>query len=137
MNAAPDVVAATDGAVVAGPRLWLRLEGAVLAIGALVAYPSTGTAWWLVPVVLFAPDLLMIGYLGGTRLGAQLYNVAHATPVPAAVVWFAWWRNEPLLLALGLVWLAHIGMDRVLGYGLKYNDAFTHTHLGQIGRRKS
>jgi uncharacterized protein DUF4260 len=130
----PDAAGATDGAVVGGPRIWLRLEGVTLAIGALIAYASTGKPWWLVPVVLFAPDLLMIGYLGGTRLGAQCYNVAHAAPIPALIVWVAWWRNEPLLLALGLVWLAHIGMDRVLGYGLKYNDSFKHTHLGQIGR---
>ena len=75
----------------------------------------------------------MVGYLGGTRLGAITYNLAHSTPLPAAVIALGWWQHEPLVLAFALVWLAHIGMDRVLGYGLKYNDHFQHTHLGRLG----
>ena len=75
----------------------------------------------------------MVGYLGGTRLGAITYNLAHSTPLPAAVIALGWWQHEPLVLAFALVWLAHIGMDRALGYGLKYNDHFQHTHLGRLG----
>lgn len=75
----------------------------------------------------------MVGYLGGTRLGAFAYNLAHSTPLPAAVIAPGWWQHEPLVLALGLVWLAHIGMDRALGYGLKYNGHFRPTHLGLLG----
>ena len=75
----------------------------------------------------------MVGYLGGTRLGAITYNLAHSTPLPAAVIAVGLWQHEPLVLAFGLVWLAHIGMDRALGYGLKYNDHFQHTHLGRLG----
>ena len=76
-----------------------------------------------------------VGALGPVIDDLNVFNLrAYTAPIPAVIVWFAWWRNEPLLLALGLVWLAHIGMDRVLGYGLKYNDSFKHTHLGQIGR---
>jgi hypothetical protein len=99
----------------------------------LVAFSTTREQWWLVPALLFLPDVLMVGYLGGTRLGAHLYNLAHATPLPALVVGLGWWQDRPLLLAIGLVWLAHIGMDRVLGYGLKYDDHFQHTHLGWLG----
>jgi uncharacterized protein DUF4260 len=76
----------------------------------------------------------MAGYLRGTRVGAQLYNLAHSTVLPAALAGFSWWQAKPLLLALSLVWLAHIGADRLLGYGLKYNDNFQHTHLGQPGQ---
>ena len=79
------------------------------------------------PLALLLPDLTMIGYLGGTRLGAHLYNLAHTAPLPAAIVGLAWWQDEPLLLALSLVWLAHIGLDRLIGYGLKYDDHFQHT----------
>jgi hypothetical protein len=125
---------AADGIVVGTPRRLLRFEGAVLFIGALLAYSTTDRAWWLVPLTLLLPDLTMIGYLGGTRLGAYLYNVGHSTPLPAAVVAIGWWQDKSLIVALGLVWLAHIGFDRLLGYGLKYGDHFQHTHLGRLGK---
>ena len=73
-------------------------------------------------------------YLAGTRIGANLYNLVHITPLPAAVIALAWWQHWPLAGALGLIWLAHIGMDRLLGYGLKYHDHFQHTHLSQPRR---
>lgn len=128
------VAARPDGTVTGAPRRWLRLEGAVLLAGSLIAYSATRQAWWLVPVTILLPDLLMVGYLGGTRLGAQLYNLAHSTALPAAAVGLGWWQGKPLVLALGLTWLAHIGIDRLLGYGLKYDDHFRHTHLGHLGQ---
>ena len=68
------------------------------------------------PLALLVPDLFMAGYPGGTRLGAQLYNIAHSTVLPAAMAGLAWWQSKPFVLALGLIWLAHIGLDRLLGY---------------------
>jgi len=124
----------SDGTVSGAPRLWLRLEAVALLTGALIAYSATGQHWWLVPVVLLLPDLAMTGYMAGTRVGAFLYNLAHATPVPALVIGLGWWQHRPLLLGLGLVWLAHIALDRLMGYGLKYDDDFQHTHLGMLGR---
>jgi hypothetical protein len=126
--------ACTSGTVTGAPRRWLRLEGGVLLAGSLIAFSATHQPWWLVPLTILVPDLLALGYLGGTRLGAHLYNLAHSTILPAAVVGLGWWQGRPLVLALGLVWLAHIGADRLLGYGLKYGDNFQHTHLGQLGR---
>jgi Domain of unknown function (DUF4260) len=79
----------------------------------------------------------MSGYLAGPRFGSYAYNLGHSTPLPAAVVAIGWWQEKPLVLALGLVWLAHIGIDRLLGYGLKYDDRFQHTHLGRLGTAKS
>ena len=125
--------AASDGAVSGGPRRWLRLEAAVLLAGALIAYATTRQHWWLVPVVVLLPDLAMAGYVGGTRIGASVYNLAHATPVPALIIGLGWWQHRPLVLGLGLVWLAHIALDRLMGYGLKYDDHFQHTHLGMLG----
>jgi hypothetical protein len=127
----------TSGTVTGVPRRWLRLEAAVLLGGSLIAYSATGQPWWLVPATILVPDLLAMGYLGDTRLGARLVNVAHSTVLPAAAVGFGWWQGRPLVLALGLVWLAHIGADRLLGYGLKYDDNLQHTHLGQLGRPKA
>jgi hypothetical protein len=129
MNATVD-----SGAVLGTPRRWLRIEGAALVAGSLLAYSTTGQSWWLVPLTLLLPDLTMIGYLGSPRLGSRLYNVAHSTPLPAAIVAVGWWQDASLLVALGLVGLAHIGLDRLLGYGLKYGDHFRHTHLGRLGR---
>ena len=123
-----------EGAVAGTPRRFLRVEGATLAVGALVAYRTTGEAWWLFPAALLAPDLSMLAFLAGPRSGARAYNLAHATPIPALLVGLGWWQDLPLLLALGLIWLAHVGLDRLLGYGLKYGDHFQHTHLGQIGK---
>ena len=129
------VQTASDGTVSGAPRLWLRLEAAVVLAGALIAYSTTGQPWWLVPVVVLLPDLAMMGYVGGTRIGAFLYNLAHAIPVPAVIIGLGWWQNRPLILGLGLVWLAHIPLDRLMGYGLKYDDHFQHTHLGMLGGR--
>ena len=134
-GAGATTVSAPDGVVIGTPRRLLRFEGAVLSVGALVAYSTTDRAWWLVPLTLLVPDLTMIGYLGGSRLGAYLYNLGHTTPLPAAVVAIGWWQDKSLIGALGLVWLAHIGLDRLLGYGLKYGDHFQHTHLGRLGKR--
>jgi Domain of unknown function (DUF4260) len=129
-----EVVGPGSGGTVRGaPRRWLRLEGATLVVGALIAFSTTHQAWWLVPLTILVPDFLAAGYLRGMRIGASVYNLAHATPLPALMIGLAWWRAAPIVLALGLVWLAHIGVDRVLGYGLKYNDGFQHTHLGWIG----
>lgn len=125
-----------EGMVVGTPRRWLRVEGATLLVGSLIAYSTTDQAWWLVPLTLLLPDLTMIGYLGGARLGSRLYNLGHSTPLPAAIIAIGWWQDKSLFVALGLVGLAHIGLDRLLGYGLKYRDHFQHTHLGRLSRSR-
>jgi hypothetical protein len=117
------------GAKVGAPTRLLRLEGAALLAGSLLAYTTTGRPWWLIPLTLLLPDLSALGYLGGTRLGARAYNLFHITPLPGVLIAVGWRQNASLATALGLVWLAHIGMDRMLGYGLKYGDDFQHTHL--------
>jgi Domain of unknown function (DUF4260) len=119
-----------EGVVTGAPRRWLGLEGLVLLAGALIAFSVLGQPWWLVPAGILVPDLAMGGYLAGTRPGAHLYNIAHATPLPAVMLGIGYWQADPLVTALALIWLAHIGMDRLLGMGLKYNDRFAHTHLG-------
>jgi hypothetical protein len=126
-------VSASDGTVSGAPRRWLRLEAGVLLVGALFAYATTRQHWWLVPVLILLPDLAMTGYLRSNQVGASIYNLAHSTPAPALIVGLGWWQHRPLILGLGLVWLAHIALDRLMGYGLKYDDHFQHTHLGRLG----
>ena len=119
-----------QGVVAGAPRRWLGLEGLVLLAGALIAVGALGQPWWLVPATILVPDIAMTGYAAGPRPGAHLYNLTHATPVPAVMLGAGYWQADRLVIALALVWLAHIGLDRLLGTGLKYKDRFTHTHLG-------
>jgi Domain of unknown function (DUF4260) len=122
-----------DGIVLGLPRVLLRIEGVVLFALTAVLYAQLGASWILFAVILLAPDAAMVGYLGGTRIGAVMYNLTHTYLGPGALVSIGVLGGAHQLSALALVWFAHIGMDRTLGYGLKYDDAFTHTHLGLIG----
>lgn len=111
----------------------LRLEGALAFAAGLTGYFTLTDA--LLPLALFAlaPDLAMLGYLAGPKIGGRLYNLAHTYLAPAALAAFAFWI-APGLLPIACIWLAHIGIDRALGYGLKSETAFGVTHLGHIGR---
>ncbi|HWK97564.1 MAG TPA: DUF4260 domain-containing protein [Pseudolabrys sp.] len=122
------------GAVTGTPRLLVRAEGAALLAIAALLYARTGESWWLFAVLFLAPDLSFVGYLGGPKIGAIVYNCAHTLIGPAALGLAGLLLPNPLLIALALIWTAHIGFDRMLGYGLKYAAGFGFTHLGRIGR---
>jgi hypothetical protein len=115
-------------------RLILRLEGTAALAAAVALYAHAGFSWPLFALLILAPDLAMLAYLIGPRAGAAAYNLVHtyALPLPLALAGF--WFASPIVAALGLIWIAHIGMDRMLGYGLKYASGFADTHLGRIGR---
>ncbi len=133
MTTQPDATAGAQGAnkgVVQGaPRWLLRAEGMALLAGAVWAYGLTGWSWWLFATLFLAPDLFMAGYLRDARWGAALYNAAHTTLGPLTLLAVGWVASLPLLWALGLIWAAHIGIDRALGYGLKYPRGFKASHL--------
>jgi hypothetical protein len=114
------------------PALLLRLEGAALFLVSLLLYSHIGESWWLFILLLLAPDVSMLGYAANKRIGAALYNLFHTSTLPAALALFAFLSGQNLLLALALIWLAHIGLDRLLGYGLKYETGFKDTHLGRV-----
>jgi multisubunit Na+/H+ antiporter MnhB subunit len=114
------------------PRLLLHLEGVTMFLTALVLYWYSGGSWLLFALLLLAPDLAMSGYLINQRVGAPVYNIVHSYPLPAAFAIGGLWSGNALLLALGLIWFAHIGMDRALGYGLKYPTAFRDTHFNRV-----
>jgi hypothetical protein len=118
------------------PILVQRLEGAAWLAMAAFGYDASTWPWWLFFVLLLAPDLSMMGYLAGPRVGGIAYNLAHTFIGPAALIAWAWAGGPVAALALGSVWLAHVGMDHAFGYGLKLKDGFEHTHLGRIGRDK-
>jgi hypothetical protein len=120
-------------AVAGMPRLLLRLEGGALLVLAVVLYWKIGASWWLFAVLILAPDLSFLGYLAGPRLGAMAYNAAHTTLGPIALALIGVLAPASDLTAVALFWIAHIGADRLLGYGLKYDAGFGFTHLGRIG----
>ncbi|HEX5831744.1 MAG TPA: DUF4260 domain-containing protein [Gemmatimonadaceae bacterium] len=115
------------------PRVWLRVEGlAVLAL-AILLFARGGHSWPLLAALFLVPDLSFVAYLGGTRVGAAVYNLAHSYVGPALAAAAALLTGRPPVIAI--IWAAHIGFDRALGYGLKYPTAFSDTHLGRIGKR--
>ena len=117
------------------PHAILRSEGLVLLAVALAGYfVLLDEAWWLVPALVLVPDVFMVGYLKSSRVGAVVYNLAHSYPAPAALGVLAYAMDQPLWQGVALIWVAHIGMDRAAGYGLKYETDFKDTHLGRIGR---
>ena len=122
------------GTVSGGPRTLLRLEGLTLFAGMLLLYAVWGGSWWIFAVLFLAPDLSFLGYLAGPRAGAAVYNAAHSYMVPMALMTSGFALASPLTLSIAMIWLAHIGFDRALGYGLKYAAGFGFTHLGRIGR---
>jgi Domain of unknown function (DUF4260) len=122
------------GAVDGGVRTLLRTEGLILLIAAVAFYERIAGGWGLFAFLILAPDLSFTGYLLGPRIGALAYNMAHSTVGPLALAAVGIALNQHLALALALIWLAHIGFDRALGYGLKHARGFTFTHLGRIGR---
>lgn len=111
------------------PRRALRIEGIVVLVGASAIYSFLGGPLWLYALAFLVPDLSMVGYLGGRRLGSRTYNAAHTYVLSIAVVGVGLWTAIPLVTFLGAIWTAHIGFDRALGYGLKFPTGFGDTHL--------
>jgi hypothetical protein len=122
-----------NGAVSGGVRIVLRMEGLALFAGMAVLYALSGGSWWLFAILFLVPDLSFAAYLAGSKVGAIVYNGAHSYIAPIALMFTGFGTAEPMLLRIATIWLAHIGLDRALGYGLKYAAGFTFTHLGRIG----
>ena len=115
-------------------RRWLRAEGIAAFVGAAAGWWALGGEWIWFAVLMLAPDIAMLGYLGGSHLGAIAYNIAHNWFVGGIVLGAGLALNVPGLAFAGLILIAHTGGDRALGYGLKYPTSFQDTHLGRIGR---
>jgi hypothetical protein len=124
----------TAGAVTGGVRTLLRLEGLTLFAGMTLLYGVWEGSWWVYAILFLAPDLSFAGYLAGPRVGAIVYNAAHSYMVPVTLMVSGFALASPLVLSIAMIWMAHIGIDRALGYGLKYSAGFSFTHLGRIGK---
>ena len=114
------------------PKLLLRLEGLTVLVSAVAAYAHQGGSIWLFLALILAPDLAMLGYLINIRVGSIVYNAVHFYALPALLAAAALALNIPTLLLIALIWFAHISMDRVVGYGLKYATNFKDTHVQHV-----
>ncbi len=126
-------ISRTSAAVTGSVLTLLRLEGLAVAAVSAVLYARTGASWWLFAALWLTPDLSMLGYLASSCWGARCYNAAHTYVVPGALAVCALLFNAPALLPFALIWVNHIGVDRLMG--LKYSDGFGWTHLGRLGKR--
>jgi len=127
-------------ALVGMPRVLERVEGGMALLIGLAMWAALGYGWGWLALLLFLPDLSAAGCLAGPRAGAVAYNLAHTYAVALLAVGAGWVANgyqgvEATWLGVAAVFVAHIGLDRMLGYGLKYPTRFSDTHLGRIGRR--
>jgi hypothetical protein len=114
------------------PRRLLRAEGLAVLVGALVLYFELDFGWLLLVVLVLAPDLSIAGYAAGPRVGAVAYDLAHTELWPIALAVVGVLADVDLLVQLALIWLAHIGVDRFVGYGLKYPTRFDDSHLQRV-----
>jgi hypothetical protein len=114
------------------PRLLLRIEGLAVLAAAVAAYRELGYPWLRFAVLFLAPDLFMFGYAFGSRWGALTYNSVHTYVAPIALALVAYFGHWDALYPLCVIWAAHLGFDRLLGYGLKYESGFKDTHLGRV-----
>lgn len=117
-------------------RNLLKLEEAALFTMAVFAYAGMDLPWWWFFALLLAPDLSALGYLAGPRVGAFTYNLAHHRGLAVLLFMLSVPLDSIPLRLAGIILFAHSSLDRVFGYGLKYPDSFTHTHLGLIGKAR-
>ena len=131
--AAPGVPGMTNGAV----RTWLRLEGLAAFAAGLGVFGASGGNWLLIVPLLLLPDVSAVGYLAGPRVGAFTYNAIHNWVPGLAVLRAGSVAGLTGVLIAGSILVAHVGMDRAVGYGLKLPSSFQDTHLGRMGRDKA
>ena len=133
----------TEGKARRGPFEFLldpvalqRLEGGMLLALSLLLFAKYSGAWLLYALLILAPDLFMLGYLRGPHAGAVVYNLGHTWLLPGLLGIVGLLAGTGAAGSIALIWFGHIGVDRLLGYGLKLPTAFGDTHLGRIGRKR-
>jgi hypothetical protein len=114
------------------PRALLHVEGVAVAAAAIALYFHADYPWWLLVALALAPDLSAVGYLAGPTIGAATYDAAHTYALPVALAAAGLIFDAETAVQLGLIWLTHIGVDRAVGYGLKYPSGFKDTHLQRV-----
>lgn len=112
----------------------IKLEQTALFAFSIFLFSHTNFSWWWFPLLILLPDISMLGYLSNPKYGAMLYNLFHHQALALITLSLGWQIGNDWIYLTGIILLGHSSMDRIFGYGLKYQDAFKHTHLGWIGR---
>jgi len=132
MTTFAQTVTPTNDALMFMPRRLLNGEAAVFFFSAIALYVHQGGSLLLFVLLIFAPDLGMLGYLANPRLGSVIYNTIHFYLLPVALLVVCVAAESSIGVQIALIWFTHISMDRVVGYGLKYPTMFKDTHLQHV-----
>lgn len=122
----------TSSINITSPSILLRLEGLAVFVGSIALFADQGGRWWVFALLILSFDLAMLGYLSNPKLGSIIYNLGHTYILPALVMLLAVLGDSSFGLEFALIWFAHIGADRMLGFGLKYTDDFKTTHFSRV-----
>lgn len=112
----------------------IRLEELAMFAFSILLFNELPFAWWWFLVLILAPDFGMIGYAFGDKIGAYAYNLFHHKGIAILIYALGGWMDNDYLLLSGIILFGHASMDRIFGYGLKYEKGFKFTHLGEIGK---
>jgi len=112
----------------------IKLEEAALFIFGIFLFSLLGYAWWWFPALLLVPDLSMTGYVFGNKTGSWIYNIVHHRGIAVLLCMLGFSLSDTIILLAGIMLFSHSSMDRMFGYGLKYEKGFKFTHLGEIGK---
>jgi hypothetical protein len=112
----------------------IKLEELGLFILGIYLFSLLNFEWWWFLVLILAPDLAMLGYVFGNKSGAFFYNIFHHRGIAILVYILGCYLKMELLQLIGIILFSHSAMDRIFGYGLKYESGFKYTHLGEIGK---
>lgn len=113
----------------------IKLEEIGQFLLSVILFSQLNYTWWIFPACLLLPDVSMIGYVFGSKTGAAIYNIFHHKLIAVLVFVVGFWLNNSIIMLAGTILFGHSAMDRIFGYGLKFNDDFKHTHLGWIGNK--
>ncbi|WP_310587204.1 DUF4260 domain-containing protein [Flectobacillus major] len=107
----------------------LKLEELAQFVAGIILFNYLPYAWWYFLVLILLPDIGMLGYLINTKTGAWIYNLFHHKAVALTILTIGYYQHNHILLLVGVILWSHAAMDRLMGYGLKYEDSFKHTSL--------
>ena len=133
----PAPIPASSGMTTGVVRTWLRLEGLAAFVVGVALFGASGGNWLFLIPVLLLPDVSAIGYLAGPRIGTFSYNVVHNWVPGFVTLGIGAWLASPDIMLAAAILIAHVGMDRAVGYGLKLPSSFHDTHLGRMGRTRA
>src|SRR5690625_2075263 len=113
-------------------KKWVHLEGLIIFVFMMYFYSLHDFNWWIFFLFLLVPDISMVAYIINNRMGAMIYNIVHTYTMSIPILLLGLIMENNFFIMSGIIWSAHIGIDRLFGYGLKYKTAFQDSHLQKL-----